>query len=57
MPFKSKKQAAKIAQLENEGKLKRGTFAKWKAETPSMGKLPERAPGKASKVKKVKVIK
>ena len=41
MPFKSRAQAAKIAELEKEGKVKRGTTKKWAAETPK-GKLPER---------------
>jgi hypothetical protein len=41
MPFKSQAQRAKMAVLEKEGKVKKGTVAKWNAETPK-GKLPER---------------
>lgn len=40
MPFRSKSQARKIAQLEKEGKVKKGTTQKWASETSS--KLPER---------------
>jgi len=41
MPFKSQAQRRKIAQLEREGKVKKGTTAAWEKETPA-GKLPER---------------
>lgn len=41
MPFKSESQKRKIATLENEGKLPKGTYAKFESETGSR-KLPER---------------
>lgn len=41
MPFQSKAQVKKMRQLEREGKVAKGTVAKWAAETPA-GKLPER---------------
>lgn len=40
MPFKSEAQKRKIAQLEREGKVKKGTTEKWAAET--QGPLPDR---------------
>jgi hypothetical protein len=54
MPFKSEAQRRKIAELEQEGKVPRGTFHEWSKAT---GKkiLPERIGPKAPK--KVKVIK
>ncbi len=41
MPFKSEAQRRKMAELEKEGKVKKGTFDTWNSETPR-GKLPER---------------
>ncbi len=42
MPFKSQAQRRKIYQLEKEGKIPKGTAAKWEEETPAGKKLPER---------------
>ena len=42
MAFKSKAQAAKIAKLEKEGKVKPGTTKKWASETKNFKKLPDR---------------
>ena len=42
MPFKSKAQRRKFAQLLVEGKIKPETFEEWNRETGS-AKLPERA--------------
>ena len=42
MPFKSKAQARKLAELEKEGKVKAGTTKKWAAETGDFEKLPDR---------------
>ena len=42
MPFKSKAQIGKIAELEKQGKVKKGTFDEFKKATPDMEKLPER---------------
>lgn len=41
MPFKSEAQRRKIAELEEQGKVKPGTFKEWNNATPR-GKLPER---------------
>ena len=50
MPFKSKQQVKKMAVLEKEGKVKKGTVSAWAKETPSMKKLPTKL--KATKKKK-----
>ena len=42
MPLKSRKQLGKLAILEKEGKVKKGTLKHWIAETPSVKKLPTR---------------
>lgn len=42
MPFKSKAQVAKMAELEKEGKVKKGTVKEWMKETHNPKKLPER---------------
>lgn len=42
MPFQSQKQIAKIAELERQGKIKKGTSEKWAKETPNIKKLPVR---------------
>ncbi len=47
MPFKSKAQERKIAQLEAQGKVKPGTTKQWASETK--GPLPEKVPGKQPK--------
>jgi len=49
VPFKSQAQKLKIAQLEKEGKVKKGTFEEWNKATPP-GRLPKRiGPMKAPK--------
>jgi hypothetical protein len=45
MPFKSKAQRRKFAQLLVEGKIKPETFEEWNRETGGKS-LPERAPSK-----------
>lgn len=47
MPFKSEAHRKKIEQLEKEGKLKKGTAAKFAEET--QGALPERVTPKQPK--------
>lgn len=42
MPFKSEAQRRKIHELEEQGKLPKGTAEKWEAETPEHAKLPDR---------------
>lgn len=42
MPFKSKAQVKKMAVLEKEGKVKKGTVHEWAKETPNMKKLPKK---------------
>lgn len=42
MPFQSKAQMAKMAELEKQGKVKKGTVKQWASETPDIKKLPER---------------
>jgi hypothetical protein len=55
MPFKSKAQRRKFAQLLVEGKISNETFEEWNRETGAK-KLPERVlrhtPAKKKKVKK-----
>jgi hypothetical protein len=48
MPFKSKAQRRKFAQLLVEGKIKPETFEEWNRETGGAA-LPERAPAKKAK--------
>lgn len=43
MPFKSKAQMKKILMLEQEGKVPKGTFEKWKKHTRNIKSLPEKA--------------
>ena len=43
MPFKSKAQMEKIAMLEKEGKVKKGTYEEFKKATKNFDKLPEHA--------------
>jgi hypothetical protein len=50
MPFKSKAQRRKFAQLLVEGKIKPETFEEWNRETGSKA-LPERARSKKKKKK------
>jgi hypothetical protein len=51
MPFKSKAQRRKFAQLLVEGKISNQTFEEWNRETGKK-KLPEHVSTKASKRKK-----
>jgi hypothetical protein len=50
MPFKSKAQRRKFAQLLVEGKIKPETYEEWNRETGSKA-LPERARAKKKKKK------
>jgi hypothetical protein len=50
MPFKSKAQRRKFAQLLVEGKISAGTFEEWNRETGAK-KLPERVKGTVKKPK------
>jgi hypothetical protein len=50
MPFKSKAQRRKFAQLLVQGKISDETFEEWNRETGS-AKLPERVKPKAKKAK------
>jgi hypothetical protein len=51
MPFKSKAQRRKFAELLVEGKITPETFEEWNRETGS-AKLPERVNRKPSKTKR-----
>jgi hypothetical protein len=51
MPFKSKAQRRKFAQLLVEGKISNETFEEWNRETGAQ-KLPERVVHRASRKKK-----
>jgi hypothetical protein len=42
MPFKSKAQLRKIAELVKQGKMTEGQFQEWSKATPDTSKLPER---------------
>ena len=53
MPFKSKAQRRKFAQLLVEGKIKPETFEEWNRET-GYRELPERVKGKGAKKAKRK---
>jgi hypothetical protein len=53
MPFKSKAQRRKFAQLLVEGKIKPETYEEWNRETGGK-KLPERARPKAKPKRKVR---
>ena len=53
MPFKSKAQRRKFAELLVEGKISPETYEEWNRETGSK-KLPERAGKKPSASKRVK---
>ena len=53
MPFKSKAQRRKFAELLIEGKITPETFEEWNVETGSK-KLPERAKAKTPAQKKKK---
>lgn len=41
-PFKSKAQLGKIAVLEKQGKLPKGTVKKWSKETKDIKHLPKK---------------
>ena len=53
MPLKSVSQIKKIKELEETGKVPKGTLEKWVKETKNFGSLPDRVPVK----QKIKVIK
>ena len=54
MPFKSEAQRRKFAQLEKEGKIKKGTFEEWNKDTPK--EIPEKVkPIGIDRIKKVKI--
>lgn len=42
MPFKSKAQVRKFAELVKQGEMSQAKFDEWAKATPSMDKLPER---------------
>lgn len=42
MPFRSRKQIAKMAMMEHEGKLAKGTVHRWAEETPNIKDLPNK---------------
>lgn len=52
MPFKSKAQERKFRELEDQGKLPKGTADRWAKETPSITKLPERITPVSGNVRK-----
>lgn len=54
MPFKSKAQVRKFAELVKQGKISKREFNKWVKETPNMKKLPERAKARKRSSKKRK---
>lgn len=57
MPFKSKSQMRRMAQLVKEGKLSQGEYDKHQQDTPNVEHLPDRAkPPRVTKAKKVKTI-
>jgi hypothetical protein len=56
MPFKSKAQRRKFAELLVEGKIKPEAYERWNVETGS-AKLPERVKPKAKRKAKSKRIK
>ena len=56
MAFKSEAHKAKMASLEKEGKVKKGTFAGFKKATGD-SKLPERVSKSGTKPQKTKPIK
>lgn len=57
MPFRSKSQIAKFAELVKQGKMSQAKFDEWLEETPSARDLPDRAHTntKIGKAKKAKV--
>ena len=42
MPFRSKAQMRKLAELVEEGQMSQAKFDEWAAATPNIAKLPER---------------
>lgn len=58
MPFRSKDQLAKFAEMVKRGEISKETFHKWLDATPSVKALPDKVTKpQAFKVKKAKVIK
>jgi hypothetical protein len=54
MPFKSKAQVRKFAELLKEGKISSATFREWLNATPNIKKLPEKVGKKLQKYGKKK---
>jgi hypothetical protein len=46
VPFVSEAQRRKMYELEKQGKVPKGTAARWESETPKGKKLPERKKAK-----------
>ena len=42
MPFKSKAQLRKFGAMVGRGEMSEATFKRWREETPSVKRLPER---------------
>ena len=53
MPFKSKAQVGKMAILEKEGKVKKGTFKEFAEATPSIKALPNKVKKRSNSMKKL----
>lgn len=53
MPFKSEAQRKKMAMLEAQGKVPKGTYAKWEAHTKEKS-LPERVGSKRKTIKEMR---
>ncbi len=51
MPFKSKAQLRKFAELVKQGKMSKREFDKWVKETPNIKSLPERVKKKKRRKK------
>lgn len=54
MPFKSKAQLAKFAELVKQGKMSQKTFHEWLAATESVKALPEKTAKPKTKVRVIK---
>lgn len=52
MPFKSKAQLRKFAELVKQGKMSKKTFNEWLKATPNVKRLPERIGNKRKKTHK-----
>lgn len=49
MPFKSKKQVAKFAELVKSGQMKQSVMDEWSKATPDIHKLPEHSTSKITR--------